>query len=423
MQDMITGLIHHPYAPPEGFHAPQPGVFKASTVIFPNVAAMRSREWKDKTGYTYGLHGTPTTYVLEERLATLEGGLQCVLVPSGLAAIANVALAVLKTGDEVLIPDNAYGPSKALAAAELKDWGITHRYYDAMNPQDLRDKISAKTSLVWVEAAGSVTMEFPDLCELVRICKANNVLCALDNTWGAGIAFKPFDLAPGTGQGLGVDISVHALTKYPSGGGDVLMGSVVTRDANLHLKIKLTHMRLGLGVAGNDAELVLRALPSIMLRYRAHDMAARQLAVWCQSRPDFAQVLHPALAGSPGHAHWQALCDTGGAGNVGNAGNAANAANAANSGNAAGLFSVILKAKFTPGQVDAFCDALKLFKLGFSWGGPMSLVVPYDLASMRIAWPAYLARGTLVRFSIGLEAVTDLQADLAQALDAMAASR
>ncbi len=417
MQDMITGLIHHPYAPPEGFHAPQPGVFKASTVIFPNVAAMRSREWKDKTGYTYGLHGTPTTYMLEERLATLEGGLQCVLVPSGLAAIANVALAVLKTGDEVLIPDNAYGPSKALAAAELKDWGITHRYYDAMNPQDLRDKISAKTSLVWVEAAGSVTMEFPDLCELVRICKANNVLCALDNTWGAGIAFKPFDLAPGTGQGLGVDISVHALTKYPSGGGDVLMGSVVTRDANLHLKIKLTHMRLGLGVAGNDAELVLRALPSIMLRYRAHDMAARQLAVWCQSRPDFAQVLHPALAGSPGHAHWQALCDTGGAGHVGNA------ANAANSGNAAGLFSVILKAKFTPGQVDAFCDALKLFKLGFSWGGPMSLVVPYDLASMRIAWPAYLARGTLVRFSIGLEAVTDLQADLAQALDAMAASR
>ncbi len=420
MQDMTTGLIHHPYAPPEGFHAPQPGVFKASTVIFPNVAAMRSREWKDKTGYTYGLHGTPTTYMLEERLATLEGGLQCVLVPSGLAAIANVALAVLKTGDEVLIPDNAYGPSKALAAAELKDWGITHRYYDAMNPQDLRDKISAKTSLVWVEAAGSVTMEFPDLCELVRICKANNVLCALDNTWGAGIAFKPFDLAPGTGQGLGVDISVHALTKYPSGGGDVLMGSVVTRDANLHLKIKLTHMRLGLGVAGNDAELVLRALPSIMLRYRAHDMAARQLAVWCQSRPEFAQVLHPALAGSPGHAHWQALCDTGGPGNVGNAGSAANAAN---SGNAAGLFSVILRAKFTPGQVDAFCDALKLFKLGFSWGGPMSLVVPYDLASMRIAWPAYLARGTLVRFSIGLEAVTDLQADLAQALDAMAASR
>ncbi len=405
MQDKITGLIHHPYTPPEGFHAPQPGVFKASTVIFPNVAAMRSREWKDKTGYTYGLHGTPTTYMLEERLATLEGGLQCVLVPSGLAAIANVSLAMLKTDDEVLIPDNAYGPSKALAEAELKGWGITHRYYDAMNPQDLRDKIGAQTRLVWIEAAGSVTMEFPDLCELVRICKASNVLCALDNTWGAGIAFKPFDLMPGTRESLGVDMSVHALTKYPSGGGDVLMGSVVTRDAALHLKIKLTHMRLGLGVAGNDAELVLRALPSIVLRYRAHDVAARELTRWCQSRPEFAQVLHPALTGSPGHANWQALCNGDGA------------------GNAAGLFSVILKTDFTQSQVDAFCDALKLFKLGFSWAGPMSLVVPYDLTSMRQAWPQHLARGTLVRFSIGLEALPDLQADLAQALDVMAASR
>jgi cysteine-S-conjugate beta-lyase len=432
MQDAITGLIHHPYTPPEGFHAPQPGVFKASTVIFPNVAAMRSREWKDKTGYTYGLHGTPTTYILEERLATLEGGLQCLLVPSGLAAIATVALAMLKTGDEILIPDNAYGPGTALAEAELKAWGITHRYYDAMNPQDLRDKVSAKTRLVWVEAAGSVTMEFPDLCELVRICKAKHVLCALDNTWGAGIAFKPFDLTPGASANLGVDISVHALTKYPSGGGDVLMGSVVTRDAGLHLKIKLTHMRLGLGVAGNDAELVLRALPSIVLRYQAHDIAARQLATWCQSRPEFAQVLHPALAGSPGHVHWQALCNAVAAGNasiagiadqVGSAGNVGSAESAANSGNAAGLFSVIFKAAFTQNQVDAFCDALKLFKLGFSWGGPMSLVVPYDLASMRVAWPQHLSRGTLVRFSIGLEAVPDLQADLAQALDAMAASR
>ena len=426
---MITKLIHHPYTPPEGFHAPQPGVFKASTVIFPNVAAMRSREWKDKTGYTYGLHGTPTTYMLEERLATLEGGLQCVLVPSGLAAIANVALALLKTGDEVLIPDNAYGPSKALAQSELKGWGITHRYYDAMNPQDLRDKISAKTRLVWVEAAGSVTLEFPDLCELVRICKANNVLCALDNTWGAGIAFQPFDLTPGAGTNgstgdhkiLGVDISVHALTKYPSGGGDVLMGSVVTRDAGLHLKIKLTHMRLGLGVAGNDAELVLRALPSIVLRYRAHDAAARELAGWCQTRPEFAQVLHPALAGSPGHAHWRALCATGNDGAAGISSSSSNTAS--HQGHAAGLFSVIFKAECTQAQVDAFCDALKLFKLGFSWGGPMSLVVPYDLASMRPAWPPHLARGTLVRFSIGLEAVPDLQADLAQALDAMAASR
>ena len=188
-------------------------------------------------------------------------------------------------------------------------------------------------------------------------------------------------------------------------------------------------MRLGLGVAGNDAELVLRALPSIVLRYRAHDMAARELAAWCQSRPEFAQVLHPALVGSPGHAHWQALCGAGAMGSandvtiVTNVTNVTNVSNVPGSGNAAGLFSVIFGADCTQPQVDAFCDALKLFKLGFSWGGPMSLVVPYDLASMRQTWPQHLAPGTLVRFSIGLEAVPDLQADLAQALDAMAASR
>lgn len=398
MRDITTELIHHPYVPPAGFAAPQPGVFKASTVIFPSVAAMRQREWKDKTGYTYGLHGTPTTYLLEERLSALEGGLQCVLLPSGLAAIANVALAVLKTGDEVLIPDNAYGPNKALAEGELAAWGISHQYYDPMDSQDLDRRISARTRLVWLEAPGSVTLEFPDLCEQVRRCRQRGVLTALDNTWGAGLAFQPFDLRPG-GESLGVDISVHALTKYPSGGGDVLMGSVITCDPALHIRIKLTHMRLGLGVGANDVEAVLRSLPSIALRYQAHDTAARALAQWCQGRGEIAQVLHPALPGSPGHAHWQGLCHPG-------------------PGGAAGLFSVIFKNDFTPAQVDAFCDALKLFKLGYSWGGPMSLVVPYDLAAMRPAWPAHLAHGTLVRFSVGLEAVTDLQADLAQALRA-----
>ena len=138
MSKPITDLIHHPYVPPAGFAAPQPGVFKASTVIFPNVAAMRARDWKNKNGYTYGLHGTPTTFTLEERIATLEGGTHCMLVPSGLAAIANVGMALLKSGDEVLIPDNAYGPNKALADGELKNWGITHQLYDAMNPADLQ---------------------------------------------------------------------------------------------------------------------------------------------------------------------------------------------------------------------------------------------------------------------------------------------
>jgi cystathionine beta-lyase len=399
-----TFLIHHPYQPPAGFDAPQPGVYKASTVIFPNVAAMRARDWKHKHGYTYGLHGTPTTFVLEERIASLEGGHQCVLLPSGLAAIACVNLALLKAGDEVLIPDNAYGPNKALAEGELAQWGISHQLYDAMNPADLEARIGPRTRLVWLEAPGSVTMEFPPLAHQAHICRQRGVTTALDNTWGAGLAFNGFDLGRGARftPGSGADIVIQALTKYPSGGGDVLMGSVVTRDEALHLKLKLSHMRLGWGVGANDAEAVLRALPSICLRYRAQDAAARTLAAWLQQQPQVAQLLHPAFEGSPGHDHWRALCTEDGQGGGDSL--------------AAGLFSVVFDGRYSPAQVDAFCDALRLFKLGYSWGGPVSLVVPYDVPSMRPHWPH---AGVLVRFSIGLEDVQDLQADLAAALAAL----
>jgi cystathionine beta-lyase len=399
MSHPVTDLIHHAYVPPAGFEAPQPGVFKASTIFFNSVADMRQRYRSviDNDSYTYGLRGTPTTYLLEERLCALEGGTRCLLVPSGLAAIALVALSLLKPGDEVLIPDNAYGPNKTLAEGELKDWGITHQYYDPMDPQDLEAQISSRTKLVWLEAAGSVTLEFPDLLGLVRICKQRKVLTALDNTWGAGLAFKPFDLVADGSPALGVDISAHALTKYPSGGGDVLMGSVITRDQTLHTRLKLTHMRLGLGVGMNDVETILRSLPSMALRYRAHDEATRTLALWADTQPEFVQVLHPSLPGSPGHVHWKALCVKG-------------------MGGAAGLFSVMLDGRFNPRQTDAFCDALKLFKLGYSWGGPISLVVPYQLDHMRTNWPPHLEQGTLVRFSVGLEDVRDLQQDISQAL-------
>ena len=218
--DLMTGLIHHPYQPAAGWDAVPPGVFKASTVIFPSVAALRARSYTAKTGYTYGLRGTPTTYLLEERLATLEGGKFCILSPSGLAAIMNVNLGLLKQGDELLLPNNVYFPSSDLAASVLAGWGITHQFYDPMNPADLAARINARTRLVWVEAPGSVTMEFPDLPALVAAARAQGVLVALDNTWGAGLAFRAFD--------FGVDIVMQALTKYPSGGADVLMGSVVT---------------------------------------------------------------------------------------------------------------------------------------------------------------------------------------------------
>ena len=383
MSDLITGLIHHPYQPPAGWDAVPPGVFKASTVIFPSVAALRARSYTAKTGYTYGLRGTPTTYLLEERLAALEGGKFCILSPSGLAAIMNVNLALLKQGDELLLPNNVYFPSSDLAASVLAGWGITHQFYDPMNPADLAARINPRTRLVWVEAPGSVTMEFPDLPALVAAARTQGVRVALDNTWGAGLAFRAFD--------FGVDIVMQALTKYPSGGADVLMGSVVTRDEALHLKMLKVHGQLGLGVAANDAEFILRNLPTMALRYHAHDAAARALAAWLGQQPAVTQVLHPALPGAPGHAHWAASCTA-----------------------AAGLFSVMLDERLSAAQVDAFVDALRLFKIGYSWGGPVSLVVPYDLAAMRDDRSAL--PGHLVRFSIGLEAVADLQADLAQAL-------
>lgn len=387
---LSTTLIHHPYRAPEGFSSPQVAVHKASTVLFPDVAALRQRDWRDKTGYTYGLHGTPTTFTLEERISTLEGGLRTLLLPSGLAAITLVDMAMLGAGDEVLIPDNAYGPGKELARNELAKWGVSHRFYDPEDPQGLAHMIGAATRLVWFEAPGSVTMEFPDLAKLLQVAKSRGVTCAIDNTWGAGIAFNAFAIADGDGSTIGADVVMQALTKYPSGGGDVLMGSVTTRDHDLHLRLKATHMRMGWGVGANDAEAILRALPSLELRYTAQDASGRQLAHWLRTRPEIAQVLHPALDGSPGHAHWKRMCSS-----------------------AAGLFSVVLDERYSSEQVNAFLNGLRLFKLGYSWAGPLSLVVPYNLASLRgrAKWT-----GTLVRFSIGLEAPEDLIADLDAAL-------
>jgi len=382
-QDPITRQIHHPYTPPAGFDAFPPAVHKASTVMFKDVAALRARTLQGKQGYTYGLHGTPTTYTLEQRIASLEGGLHCELAPSGLAAITIVNMAFLKAGDEVLLPANVYGPSKEQARSLLSGWGITWRLYDPMDPAGLAAMLRPNTRLVWVEAPGSVTMEFPDLSALVAAAKSQGALCALDNTWGAGLAFNAFD--------LGVDISMHALTKYPSGGADVLMGSVVTRDEALQQRVHQAHATLGIGVAANDCELLLRSLPSIQVRYDAHDRSARALAQWLGEQPQISQVLHPALPGSPGHEHWRRHCSA-----------------------AAGLFSVMFDARLDARQVDAFVDGLELFHLGYSWGGPMSLAVPYDLAAMRE--PAHRLPGHLVRFSIGLEAVDDLRADLQQSL-------
>ena len=387
-----TRLIHHPYRAPASFEAPSVGVHKASTVFFPNVAALRSRAWLDRSAYTYGVHGTPTSYTLEARLATLEGGRHALLTTSGLAAIALVNQALLSAGDQVLFPDNAYVPGTNLARHELARWGIGHAFYDAMDPATLAAALTTNTKLVWLEAPGSVTLEFPDLRSLVRLVRerAPQAVLALDNTWGAGLAFDAFDL----GDGLAVDLTAHALTKYPSGGGDVVMGSVVSRDTALHERLALTHSRLGICIGVNDIELVLRSLPSLPLRYAAQDAAGRQFAQWCGSEARFVRVLHPATPCSPGHEHWASLCRA-----------------------AAGLVSVEVDPRFAPAAVNAFVDALRLFRIGASWGGPFSLVIPYDTTTMRPLGSRY--RGMVVRFCIGLESVEDLIADVQQALSAL----
>lgn len=394
-----TALIHHGYRAPLGFEAPQMAVHKASSVIFPSVQEMQTRNWEDRSAYTYGLHGTPTTFTLESKLALLEGGEQCLLLPSGLAALAAVNAALLSSGEMVLVPDNAYGPLVSMLSGHFKNWGIQFERYNPLDAQDLQRKITSNTRLVWLEAAGSVTLEFPDLCGLIEVCHARGVLTALDNTWGAGLAFKPFEILC-SGQYQGVDVCVHALTKYPSGGADVLMGSVITRDKLLSKRLSKYHEQFGLGVGANDVESVLKGLQSLVLRYDAQDQAARALAHFLKHEPSVAQVLHPALSGSPGHDHWRSItCNQ-----------------HQPEGRAAGIFSVIFKPSNDLQAIHVFCEQLKLFKLAYSWGGPMSLVMPYELGGMRKGSLSHLERGHLVRFSVGLEAVEDLKADLSKGL-------
>jgi cystathionine beta-lyase len=381
-KSLQTTLIHTDYTAPKGFDAFPPAIHHASTVLFENVAAMRSGQWKEKNAYTYGLHGTPTTFTLEARLAEIEGGHHCLLAPSGLAAIAMVDFALLKSGDDVLLPDNVYNPNRELGRWLSNDFGITARYYDPLIGAGIADLLQPNTKLVWTEAPGSVSMEVPDLPAICAAAHARGVLVALDNTWSAGLALRGFD--------LGVDIIMQALTKYQSGGSDVLMGAVMTRDRAVHDRLAMAHMRLGLGVSADDAFLVMRGLPSMKLRFEAHDAAARRVAAWLKARPEITRVLHPAFPDCPGHETWKR--DFSGAG---------------------GLFSVIFDERYTEQQTDRFVDSLELFGLGYSWGGANSLVMPYRMTAIRRDWEG---KGLLVRLNIGLEDTDDLIADIEQAL-------
>lgn len=378
-----TALLHGRHWPAAGFDGGRPGIFRASTVVFPCAADFRSRDWTRKDRFIYGLHGTPTTFELEERVAILEGGRHSLLCPSGLAAIALVYVALLKPGEELLVPVNVYSANRALIMRELVEWGIAVRLYDPTDPDSL--SFSSQTRLVWIEAPCSITFEFPDIRAVVARARAAGVLTALDSTWGAGIAYRPFDLE--------VDIAVQSLTKFASGG-EVMMGAVTCADKDLYDILKLCAMRLGQSVSAMDAASVLGGLDSLPLRYQAQDAATRRLLEEVRVHEAVAQVLHPSLEGAPGHAFWRRDCRT-----------------------AAGIFSLVLQARHVQQDVDRFLDALSLFRIGFGWGGARSLVLPQgrDVVGVRPI------EGELLRFAVGLEDVDDLVADLARGFRALMA--
>jgi cystathionine beta-lyase len=384
-RDLQTRIVQPQDRITPGFESFSVPVARASTVVFPDLATMRALTWSDDSKWRYGLHGTPTTIALAQRLAAIEGGEHALLQPSGLAAISNVYFGLVKAGDHVLVPDNAYSPNREHADWLAADFGLEVTYYDPMTGAGIADSIRPNTKLIWLEAPGSVTMEVQDVPAIVAVARAKGIVTAIDNTFSAGLAFKPFE--------HGVDISVQALTKYQSGGSDLLMGAVITRDIELHKKMKRARMRMGIGVSADDASLVLRSLPSMKTRYEAHDRTAFALAQWLKTRPEVAAVLHPALEDCPGHAFYERDFK----------------------GGAGGLFSIVFDGRYSAAQVDAFVEALELFSIGWSWGGSHSLAMPYNIRSMRTAsqWPH---EGVLVRFYIGLEAQEDLRADLEAAL-------
>ncbi|MEB3767150.1 PLP-dependent transferase [Acinetobacter sp. MD2] len=388
-----TARIHAPRRAPQYIETIQPPLYRASSIFFKNTQQLYERKWSDPYDYSYGTHGTPTTYTLADQIAQLEHGKFCLLAPSGLSAIQLVNATFLTSHDEVWIPDNLYGPNVEYLNYLHSAFTIDVRIY---NPTDLHSfQPSKKAKLLWMEAAGSVTLEFPDLIGLVKKAQQHQVLTVLDNTWGAGLAFNPFDFSE---QHLAVDVSVHALTKYPSGGGDILMGSVVTQDHALHLKLLRMHALQGISISGDDAAQIMRSLPHMQLRYEQQSRSAIQILAWLKQQPHFTQILHPSDAESPGHQHWQQVCTT---------------------QQSAGLISMIFNKKYSFSEICRFCDQLKLFKLGFSWGGPISLVMLYDIKNIRQLPTPHLSEGYLVRLCIGLESTDDLIHDIQQALQSL----
>ena len=356
-----------------------PPVERASTILFENLADL-DRALKDPdAGLYYGRRGTSTHWALEDALTALEpGAAGTKLLPSGVAAITTSLLACLKTGDELLITDSAYEPSRTFADQLLGPMGIRTRYFDPRCGAGIADVMSEQTRAILLESPGSLSFEIQDVPAITSVARARGITTLIDNTWATPLRLQPL--------ALGVDISIQALTKYVGGHSDVMMGSA-TANAALWPRLKATAYRLGHFVSADDCALALRGLRTLGLRLDRHEQSALAIARWLETHPAVDRVWHPALPSHPDHA---LFCrDFSGS---------------------TGLFAMVLKQGSRP-HTAALIDGLQHFGIGFSWGGFESLVLPVELDRIRTATSTPLP-GPIVRLSIGLEDVNDLIADL-----------
>lgn len=374
-----TRLIAPSTHPRGDFHSLAPAVHRGSTVVFDRLADAVD-DWEQKDRYTYGLYGTPTTLDLGLRIADLEGAHHTFIVPGGQAALALVYLAYCRSGSHALVPATAYGPNLEIARDLLAGLGVEVETYAPH--ADIAPLVRDTTALVWCESPGSVTMEVQDVPAIVAAAHARGVPVAIDNTYAAGVLFDAF--------AHGVDVSVQALTKYAGGHSDVLLGSISVADAAAYDRVGTAHRVMGMAVSPDDCALVLRGLLTLGVRLDRLERSTLEIATWLQARPEVATVLHPAFAECPGHALWRR--DFTGSGSV---------------------FSIVLGDAFTTERTARFVDALRLFRLGFSWGGVTSLVMAYPTMGRLDAH----RRARLVRLNVGLEEPADLIADLRQALE------
>jgi cystathionine beta-lyase len=362
-----------------------PPVWRASTILFDNYADFEASTKAPDAGLYYGRRGTPTHWALEDALTGLEvGAAGTKLFPSGVAAISTALLAVTKAGDDILITDSAYDPTRAFANDVLKRMGITARYFDPRLGADIEALLQPNTSAIMLESPGSLTFEMQDVPAIAAMAKARGITTLIDNTWATPLRLQPL--------ALGCDISLQSLTKYVGGHSDLLMGSA-TANATLWPRLKNAAIRLGMTVSPDDAALALRGLRTLAVRLDRHQASALKVARWLEGHPAVARVLHPALASHPDHALFTR--DFSGA---------------------TGLFGFVLR-NGKRGDLGALIDTLHLFGTGFSWGGFESLILAADVEGSRIINRPDLP-GPLMRLSIGLEDPDDLIGDLAAGLDA-----